>query len=75
MKGWREAIVAARALGLPYEEARAHLEVSRHLPPDDRRRRAHLDRARMLFEQLGCGDALSGVEAEPMPRAVERRRP
>jgi hypothetical protein len=35
MRTWRAAIATARALGLPYEEARAHAEIGRHLPADD----------------------------------------
>jgi tetratricopeptide (TPR) repeat protein len=74
MQSWRAAISAGRALGLPYEQARAHFEIARHLPPDDHQRLAHLDSARALFEQLGCGDELACVDAERTSRPTERCR-
>ena len=69
LKTWRSAIAAAQALGLPYEQARAHLEIGRHLPLGDRERATHLDQAQMLFEQLGCADAPRWVETERNARS------
>lgn len=61
---WRSAIVVAQALGLPYEQARAHVELGRHLPGDDPERAVHFDAARDLFAGLGCADAVARVERD-----------
>jgi hypothetical protein len=52
-RAWGKALVAARKLGMPYEEGLAHLEIGRHLPPGDRERTEHLDQACRIFERLG----------------------
>jgi len=69
MRTWRTAIARAQALGLPYEEARAHREIGRHLSPHDAQRSAHFAKAQALFEQLGCSDASTWDDAEPARRA------
>lgn len=51
---WRRAIAAAEQLGTPYEEGRGHYDIGRQLPPQDPQRAVHLDRAREIFERIGC---------------------
>jgi hypothetical protein len=70
MRGWRRTTETAAHLGAPYEQARAHFEIGRHLPFDALPRRAHLERAVMLFEGLGCATDGARARAEH-----ERRRP
>jgi tetratricopeptide (TPR) repeat protein len=74
MRTWRSAVAAAQALGLPYEQARAHFEIARHLPQDHGDRAMHLDRAQALFEQLGCRDEPLWVAAERGARSGQRCR-
>ncbi len=56
------ALVSARAFALPFEEARAHADLSRHGPP--REREHHRARARELFSRTGAWGALEALEAE-----------
>jgi hypothetical protein len=49
---WTRALESAQRLRMPYERARAHLELGRHELPDARAR--HLEAAILQFEQLGC---------------------
>ena len=48
---------------MPYEAARAHAELGRHLPPDSPARHEHLGKAAALFEQLGSTWDLARVRA------------
>jgi hypothetical protein len=41
---------------MPYEAARAHYEIGRHLGETDPARRFHLERAVELFRDLGAED-------------------
>ena len=50
---WRRALAAATRLEMPYEAARAHAEIGRHLPADAPERHEHLAQAAAIFEQLG----------------------
>lgn len=72
MRTWQAAIVAARALHCPYEEARAHLEIARHLPPGDAQWFVAMDSARALFEQTGCVEGLTLLQAERDRRGEHR---
>jgi class 3 adenylate cyclase/tetratricopeptide (TPR) repeat protein len=49
---WERALVAARRLDMPYDEARARLELGRHAGPAGRA--GHLERAAALFDELGA---------------------
>jgi len=51
---WRRAIAAGERLRTPYEVARAHLEIGRHLDPGDPERERHLAEAAERFARLGC---------------------
>jgi hypothetical protein len=58
-RSWVRAAREAAARGTPYEQARAHLEIGRHLPGGRRSRmrldrEQHLDRAAELLEALGA---------------------
>lgn len=64
LRSWRRAIGLAEALGLPYEGARAHLEIGRHALPGAEARRRHLDEAARRFEALGCRHELEWARAE-----------
>ena len=57
---WARAVQAAERLAMPYELARAHLELGRQLAEAERSplgldRAAHLERAAAGFEAMGCG--------------------
>jgi len=49
---WKRALAAADQLAMPYERARAHLEIGRALDGDERR--AHLDQAIAGFDAIGA---------------------
>jgi tetratricopeptide (TPR) repeat protein len=51
---WTRALESSQRLHMPYERARAHLELGRHEPPDAAERTRHLEAAIQQFEQLGC---------------------
>jgi len=53
MRLWRKAIARADQLRMPYESARARLELARHLPAEAHGRRHLLDEAVAIFERLG----------------------
>jgi hypothetical protein len=60
---WRRALAVARRLEMPYETARAHAELGRHMPDDTAARPEHLARAAAIFEQLGSTWELAMVRA------------
>jgi predicted ATPase/DNA-binding SARP family transcriptional activator len=67
-RAWARAAREAARLRTPYELARAHYELGRHLGPEDRspldlHGREHLDRARAGFEAIGCRTDLDAVES------------
>lgn len=64
MRLWKATIALAKRMGTPYEEGRAHLEIGRHLPLDDLARRAYLETAAVLFENLGCVTELDAARSE-----------
>jgi tetratricopeptide (TPR) repeat protein len=51
---WTRTTALAEQLGTPYERARAHLEIGRHLPLEAADRRHHLYQAEDLLARLGC---------------------
>ncbi|MBZ4423170.1 serine/threonine-protein kinase [Myxococcus sp. RHSTA-1-4] len=61
---WRRCITVAGKKGTAYEEARARLELARHLPVDDPARRTQAERAVELFTRLGTRDELAWARAE-----------
>jgi RNA polymerase sigma factor (sigma-70 family) len=50
---WRRSLAAAERLGMAYEQARAHHELGRHLPPGEPARPEHIERAAALFKRVG----------------------
>src|SRR5262249_14647301 len=54
MRQWRRCIRLADRLRTPYELARAHFEIGRHMRNDVEERRLHLERAAALFEEQGA---------------------
>jgi tetratricopeptide (TPR) repeat protein len=67
MRLWQSAIALANRLETPYESARAHLEIGRHLPSEADGHRHHLEQAALQFERLGCT-----VELAQAQRALTR---
>ena len=65
---WRRSIELAERLGTPYELGRAHLELGRHLPRGEARRREHLEQAGGIFEGLGSGHEIERVREELVDR-------
>jgi eukaryotic-like serine/threonine-protein kinase len=63
MKRWRRATAEAARLQMPYEMARAHIEIGRHLAPDTPERWRHLSDAAAIFDRLGCTWELARVRA------------
>jgi tetratricopeptide (TPR) repeat protein len=51
-KGWHKSLVAARQLGMPFEEGLAHFEIGRHLADTDPKRLVHLTAAVDIFRRL-----------------------
>ena len=64
LRTWRRGVERAVELAMPYEEARARLELGRHLPLEAPEREAHLSRARELFQRLEAAVDLARTEAE-----------
>lgn len=55
---WKKTLAAAQHFQMPYEEARAHYEIARHLDKNDSARSEHLRHAAEIFSQIGAqGDA------------------
>ncbi|MDC0710011.1 AAA family ATPase [Stigmatella sp. ncwal1] len=61
---WQRCAERAVELAMPYEEGRARLEQGRHLAPEAPERKAHLLRARELFQRLEAVGDLARAEAE-----------
>ena len=66
---WRRCLTVAGKKGTVYEEARARLELARHLPAEDPARRTHATRAVELFTQLGTREELAWARAEAVRNA------
>ncbi len=62
-RAWTKCLDAAIRLKIPYDEARAHYEIGRHLPAQDPARRTHLTAARDLFERLHAAYDLEKTKA------------
>jgi len=69
LDSWRRAIGLAERLNMPYEQALAHHEIGRHLPPADAQRIAHLGAARELYSRLEAAEPLARLEPESPPPA------
>jgi hypothetical protein len=54
VNAYERALVAARRLGVPYEEARAHLALSRLAAGDSDAQRVHREAAAGILRRLGC---------------------
>ena len=52
-----------RAVGIPYEAAKAHLELARHLPLGAAERRSHAEAAAAIYAKLGAARGLERCEA------------
>jgi hypothetical protein len=63
-RSWERCVARSEALGMPYEEGRARLELGRHLALDAPDRRPHLSRARALFVELHATDDLRRADEE-----------
>ncbi len=63
-KLWRGAIEKAHTFPMKYEEARASLELGRHLPKDHSERATLLENACMLFEDCGLENWVSIATTE-----------
>jgi hypothetical protein len=60
---WRDSIAAAQRLAMPFEEAKARLDLAKTLAAESPERQEHLARARELFVQLQCAWELNEVNA------------
>ncbi|MGE5462610.1 MAG: AAA family ATPase [Syntrophothermus sp.] len=61
---WRAAIAKAHSFPMKYEEARASLELGRHLDADNSERAQALDNARVLFGECGLENWVSIATVE-----------
>lgn len=62
LKAWSNSLLAADRLGMPFDQALAHLEIGQHLPNGDPERREHLTNARNIFSQVKSPYYLAQVE-------------
>ena len=60
MRLWQRTLVLAESAHTPYEGARAHFEIGRHLAGGDPERARRLRVAHEAFSRLGC---LTNAEA------------
>jgi hypothetical protein len=72
-RSWARAVQAAERLAMPYELARAHLELGGQLAPAERSplgldRDGHLERAAAGFAAMGCRADLAAVRAVGLQR-------
>ncbi|HZI13846.1 MAG TPA: serine/threonine-protein kinase PknK, partial [Myxococcus sp.] len=74
LRAWQRCAGRAGELEMPYEEARARLELGRRLAPGDPAREAHLARARELFQRLEAAADLARAEAGAGEAAAELPR-
>jgi tetratricopeptide (TPR) repeat protein len=63
-KAWQKSIDFAEKLAMPYELARAHYEIGRHLPRENPQRQRHLQLASEEFERLGAAADLKRAQQE-----------
>jgi hypothetical protein len=74
-RSWRRGLAESERLAMPYEQARAHLEIGRHLEVGDPLRQSHLTRAEEMFTRLGAAPDLARVRealANPVRDCVQR---
>ena len=64
LRSWHHTIALSERMGLPFEGARAHLEIGRRETRDMGLRRKHLAEAERLFRRLGCATELEWTTAE-----------
>jgi hypothetical protein len=64
LRTWHQTIALSERMGLPFEGARAHLEIGRRETRDIGLRRQHLAEAERLFRRLGCATELEWARAE-----------
>ena len=68
VRAWTRAVREAERLAMPYELARAHYELGRHLRPGERSPlrldgAGHLSRAAATFALIGCRADLGAAQA------------
>jgi predicted ATPase/class 3 adenylate cyclase len=68
LRAWAHAVQESSRLAMPWELARAHYELGRHLAGGERsslglQKTEHLDRARSILEALGCGTYPTDTDA------------
>jgi predicted ATPase/class 3 adenylate cyclase len=68
LRAWAQAVQESQRLAMPWELARAHYELGRHLAgsensPLGRQKAEHLDQARGILEALGCGTYPANTDA------------
>jgi eukaryotic-like serine/threonine-protein kinase len=61
---WRTAVQKAHAFPMKFEEARAYLELGRHLPKENPERDTAFENARRLFSELELENWVSAVDSE-----------
>lgn len=59
---WKKSLALAEKLSLPYEAARAHYEIGRHLPIHEPARQIHLEKAIEIFSALGTKSELTQAQ-------------
>ena len=64
LRSWHHTVALSERMGLPFEGARAHLEIGRRETRDMGVRRQHLAEAERLFRRLGCATELAWTRAE-----------
>ncbi len=67
-RAWRKSLAAAEELKMPYEQARAHLELGRCLPDTDPAGSRHLEQGRQILRRLGCDETSIAISDQPSPR-------
>lgn len=60
---WQQAITEGQDRGIPYETAKAHLELARHVGADDPRRHDHARRASAIFTHIGAQTGMARARA------------
>jgi hypothetical protein len=68
LRAWAQAVQEAQRLAMPWELARSHHELGRHLADSGRsplghKKTEHLDQARSILESLGCGTYPTDTDA------------
>ncbi|MEX8503546.1 MAG: AAA family ATPase [Leptothrix ochracea] len=54
IKAWKHAITEGERMRIPFETAKAHFELARHLPPSDPEHHHHTLQALTLFQSIGA---------------------